>query len=260
VTIVLWIVLCALWLAYESRQRLIAKVAASRLARHAVVLQATSATYEPADPKGFPHLDLAWYQTATETLKSMGFAHVEDIIDVEARRRNLSAPTFMRILLSPDGVTIGGLFHVRGRGWRHILARKPRADHRIVTLATELSNGVFLGTSNALSAGRFDYGPQIRSQRVDSNDPAEVLKQHQHRVGEALALEPRLAPTVCRTVTDIRALMEREQHAKGSYRRTLKPGFTEAELIGPAGADEERTEMVRKIVNEFPKSGGDDDG
>lgn len=225
-----FLVLVAAWVALELLQRLLPKWGAKGVAKAAEPLAATSRRYERVDASTYGDLDLAWYETTTSRLVARGFVHLEDIIDADLARRRPSVRAFIRVLRSGDGATVCGLYHYRERGWLRFMLPKKLTDLHVCDLETELSNGSFLCTSNAPTTEAFDYGEQVASQRVDSQDIEQLLRTHELRLAERIDRQPTITAIRCQTADDVRSLADRLQRAKSTFRRSRSVPMTKDEL------------------------------
>lgn len=195
-------------------------------------------TYLPAREADFPHLDLGAYREFQHQHEAKDFLHLCDteIAEISASPTTLVARTFIRSMATAHGTVIAEYYQVRPRMGR--LLRKllqglangrwldaPRFFFRTVKTkhcagyTTELSNGHFVTTSNAESAGLIDSPPTIDSEFHPYGTPAHVvMERHVARLKQALQGSDGLRPYPVRTEDDLLQSRRRMKRQKDAYR------------------------------------------
>lgn len=206
-------------------------------------------TYLDAKEADFTHLDLRAYRDFQGEHEAQDFRHLRDfeIAEISNSPTTLIARTFIRAMVSPDGDAVVEYYQVKPRMGR--LVRKllrglangrwldtPRFFFRTlktkhcVGYESELSNGDFITTSNAESAGKLSLPPTIDSEfHPYGTSPAVLTRRHRERLSARSAVTHDLRPRVVRTVEDLLRMQHRLKQQKDAYRATVK-WVTQAEL------------------------------
>lgn len=204
------------------------------------ILASLEATYQATHryvrvkPTDFPHLDISWYEKTTRLLATKGFRAVADVEDktiTEAPGTVLSA-ILVRALASRDGTVVAALYHphIRKLWVRVLLWILRKTPGKVVDMETEFSDGSFVATTNAASAGVLENGPMIQAEFLPfTTTPLEVHARHMARVAEHLAQRPGVAPRVMTSYEDMLASQHRMNALKAAYRGEVG-GITKAEL------------------------------
>ena len=169
-------------------------------------------------------LDMGFYQRTTLALGQLGFRRLKDIVDVETEQTWLQCRAVIRTFLSGDGTTMVGVYHARFGGWVRLLAiigLLPR-KHQITDFETELSDGTFVTTSDASSAGKTSEFPGVsRLFLTPGVSTADLWAAHMDHLGRELAgRQNGVTAVVMRTYEDLGASQDRLQLLKCEYRNS----------------------------------------
>ncbi|WP_266171315.1 hypothetical protein [Dyella subtropica] len=206
-------------------------------------------TYLEVKEGDFTHLDLRAYRDFQIRHEAQGFRHLRDveIAELTASPTTLLARTFIRSMVSADGGIVADYYQVKPRMARlmRLLLRglgngrwldSPKFFLR--TLKTkhctgyesELSNGDFITTSNAESAGKLSLPPSIDSEfHPYGTLPAVLASRQLQRLKARLAAAPDLHPCPVRTAEDLMQMQRRLKQQKNAYRAAVN-WVTQAEL------------------------------
>ncbi len=169
-------------------------------------------------------LDIDFYQRTTQALGWLGFRQLKDIVDVETEQAWLKCRAVIRTFLSRDGTTMAGVYHARFGGWVRLLAMVgllPR-KHQITDFETELSDGTFVTTSDASSAGKTSEFPGVARLFLSPGvSTADLWAAHTEHVGRELAgRQGGVMAVVMRTYEELGAAQDRLQLLKCAYRNS----------------------------------------
>jgi hypothetical protein len=210
-------------------------------------LTVTRYEYGPANPDDFKHLDLSFYNDGQRYLESLGYTFVADEENLTVRKSGTRA--LLRRLLSPDRATIATLYHFKSEKF-------PGKEAKVLDLETWLSNGNFVCTSNATSAGKFDSPPQIDSYFFSTPAPLDaVVQAHQHRLATALGANPGVQVVALNGMEDVRRAGDELQRIKAEFRS--RAGISKAELERITGKsnpqiDELHATLAERRANQPP--------
>lgn len=202
-----------------------------------------------ANEADFRHLNLRVYRDFQNQHGAQGFRHLRDfeIAEISNSPTTFVARTFIRSMVSADGGTIAYYYQVKprlGRLVRHLLRGlkngrwidTPRFVLR--TLKTkhcndyesELSNGNFVTTSNAESAGKLSQPSTIDSEfHPYGTSPGVLANRHRQRLDAYFASTPDVRSCLVRTVEDLTQMQRRLKAQKDAYRAAVK-WVTQADL------------------------------
>ncbi len=173
----------------------------------------------------YRHLDYAFYENGRRTLENHGYRFLADREDLTFRRDN-GLRIAIRSLLSHDGATLAGLYHLRQR-WLYRLLGAP--DCRILDLETRFANGDWLITSNATAAGALSQPPGVNSVFLPVKTPLEtIIEAHQQRLAAYQQAHPDTALNRAATLEDADRLAADLQRRKALHRQAT--GLTREEL------------------------------
>jgi hypothetical protein len=150
--------------------------------------------YRWVDAADFPNLDSEFCDETQAALESLGFRLLGDRENLTFSKAFPKLRTFVRVMVSADGTISSFHYHIQA-----ITPKGPR-DIQTIELGSELTDGTFLTTSNALQSAPGTTYPGIDSKRHPAaTSPDELLHDHRERLRTALAARPGL--TVTRTVS-----------------------------------------------------------
>ncbi len=219
------------------------------------------ATYVPhhelavVDCREFGHLDLAFYDAATDLLTSLGYRVLGDLENrtLNSNPKRAFCRIMIRGLVSPDGSVSVGIYHAKRRARHRFLswiAGHPKHD-RIVDVETEYADGSFLLTTNATSASLALFPPTVRTQFVPyGTEITEILATHHRRHAALLASEPGCTPRIRRTLEEVLESQRRQLALKCAFRDSIG-GLTVSELQRIAGNDSVRVAEIAERVREL---------
>ncbi len=192
--------------------------------------------YRLVSPEEFPELDHAWYAWITETLGALGFAHLADIENLTVKEAMPNARAFIRVLLGGEGTVMAGAYDVKLRGFMGFcqsVGLLPR-DLRTLDLETELSDGTFVATSNALGADKSADTPGIHRTQVHRyTAPAQMLDGHLYTVRVLMEQRPGVEPVRMHTFEAMMESQKREQRLKHEHKAGI--GYVDREEIRRMG-------------------------
>ncbi len=206
-------------------------------------------TYLPAREPDFRHLDLGAYRRFQSDHETQRFRHLCDmeIAEITASPTTLVARTFIRCMASMHGTVVGEYYQVRPRMSRllRLLLRglvngrwvdSPKFFFRTlktkhcVGYTTELSNGHFLTTSNAQSAGNIESPPTIDSEFHPYGTPGRiVMERHFERLKALLQASPGLGPHRLSSEDELLESWRRMKRQKDAF-RAAKQWVSQPEL------------------------------
>lgn len=214
-------------------------------------LEAIAAAYQPShdyakvDARRYPHLDRGFYEAVTAELERRGFHQHPDIEDRSLRRlpASIRMPTFIRPMLSGDGIVTATFQHVRVRPapLRLLLALLGRASLRSIEFATEFSDGSFLATGHASETRPSPLPPLVASEIWPRRTKvAALLDRHLARVWRHRDVRPGAHPRPVRTFEEMIASQDRRSALQAAWR---------GELGGTAHADVQRLSLAPRKVD-----------
>jgi hypothetical protein len=173
----------------------------------------------------FPHPKLSagdteFYDQSRDELLQRGFILLGDLRDASAPRGSAIHKTPVRVLVDAKGtimVTVAVVQFPIAERLRNELSGLPTDG--TIDLETEFSDGRFILTSNAESAGLIDFPPQIDTRFFRAGTKiATLLREHRRRVRARLLAHPRLS---VRTVSAVREYGE-SQARQGELKAQFK--------------------------------------
>jgi hypothetical protein len=163
------------------------------------------------DPTAFPHLDREFYDSARTWFESQGFRFLGDCESPILSQVAHLQPTFFRIMLNPDGTILGDVVHVQLQPLQaDQMVRRfgyPR-DMKIIAFETELSDGTFLETSNALDRELPVPGFDVLRLPAETT-PDELLRVHRERLSAVLKSRPFVTPARVETMEEATGFQQR---------------------------------------------------
>jgi len=210
--------------------RRLSKVA-EKVAKSVAALGEAQYEYAPVDTMTFTHLDLAWYGTSQVWLEQQGFAFLGDEENLTFQRISNGNRTLLRTMLGQEGTCLAYVYHFKPASARRALSGD---GFKILELQTHFSDGSFVCSSNAETAGKLDPPPGVDALRLPANSsPAAILAAHTQRVGVRLAANPGLAAGPMSSLQDVHRVQNVLQGLKAAHRKTI--GITKPELQRLAG-------------------------
>jgi len=185
----------------------------------------TEHEYATVDARKFKHLDLAFYEQSQLLLETHGYRFLADREDLTLRRNSgLRIP--LRVMVSGDGVTAAGIYHLRHRWYFRCLGAK---DSQVLDLASKFSNGQWLCTSNAEAAGALEQPPGLDAIHLSADTCFETLiESHSKRVASFVNRHRGVEPVRMETLEDVHRMLAEILKAKAEHRR--QTGLTNQEL------------------------------
>jgi hypothetical protein len=181
--------------------------------------------FATVDARQFKHLDFAFYEQSQRLLETHGYRFLADREDLTFRRNNgLRIP--LRVMVSREGVTAAGIYHLRQRWYWRFLGLK---DAKVLDLESKFSNGVWVITTNAQAAGALDQPPGVDAIHLSVDTCFETLiESHGKRVASFLNRHPGVEPARMETLEDVHRMQAELLKAKAEHRR--RTGLTKPEL------------------------------
>jgi hypothetical protein len=197
--------------------------------------------YAPANLAEFNHLDLAFYDEGRRFLEQRGYSLVGDRENVTLRKAN-GRRTLLRLMLSRDKTAQAFFYHFK------FGAQESSRDARVMDLQTCFSNGSFLCTSNAKSAGKFESPPTISSMFLPEQSLEVVLQTHERRLQEHLAQNRGVKPIMIQGPDEFQRVMDSLQKIKGEFRR--QQGISKIELERISGKSGPHIDELAAILKQ----------
>jgi len=165
--------------------------------------------------------------------------------------------TVIRVLASPDGTTLAGIYHFPKTSRNRGVEGKTLF---MIDLETEFGDGTFLMTSNSLEINQLTPPPAIKTQRLALETPlAEMIEAHESYKQQALAARPGSSCTVVDTMEDAAEFQKREHAVKVAFR--TKIGHVDPEEIHriakSKGIDDNTADAIANAANEAAKKEGE---
>ena len=231
--------------------------------------------YIPADCHNFSGLDIGFYDETAAVLQKENFVQAGDVENLTATNAFPCMRTFIRNLISDDGITSAGLYYINPRGLsglfiKLLLRFKSRG---YVDFETELrcfktvqspdgqeqreESSVFITTSNADMAAKMKQPSQFDSCYLPSDTPVKtVLKNHLERVEtirKNLNADSGDYLMKFKSLQDILDLQNRMELLKAEYRRQI--GLINQDEIRALGdgKDKEADRFYQAIIEEREK-------
>jgi hypothetical protein len=199
-------------------------------------------------------LDLGFYRRSTEALENLGFRTLADYVDVTMERATPWAKAVIRSFLHVDGKVMAGVFDIRMSGWQRslqVIGLMPRSL-RAIDMETELSDGSFVTTSDAVQAGKTLEFPGISRRFLPAGtSPADLSVAHRDHLRDLLAQKTAsVIPLVLRSFADLCASQDRLQLLKSSHRSSAAFDAA-AQLARIAGRPltDPQSEMAREVAD-----------
>lgn len=232
-------------------------------------------TIVDASEEEFGHLDLNQYRDFKAEMCEKGYRYLGDIeiLEVSNSPDTILARTMVRLMLSDDGYTYIGYYQLKPRIWR--LSRmllKGLWNLRFIAaptfflsnlntkncyeLESEFSDGTFVTTSNAKTAGLFEQPSSIDSIYYDFDIELSVLiKDHRKRFYEKIE-SVSVTPVKIMNRSDLFGMQERLKALKDAHRETLR-WVSQNELLSMSGGNKKQSEEVFSEVQKLLQKGLD---
>ena len=213
--------------------------AAQKLSKTVQTLSIERFEYISVKAENFKHLDLAFYDEIRRALESRGFVFLDDQENVTLRQRS-GINTFLRCLLGGDKSTMAAIYHFVPKPAMRMMGGK---SFKVLDLETWLSDGTFICTNNAQSAGRLNSPPAIAALHMHSETTWDMLLQtHERRLKEYLNANPGTATVKLGGMADYRRAQAEMQRIKSEFRK--QTGLSKAELERFAGGPNEQVDRI----------------
>jgi hypothetical protein len=201
---------------------------AKRIGETAKTLALDHYEYTSVKAEDFKNVDRAYYDAVQRDLESHGFVYLDDQENVTLRERS-GVRTFLRHMLGPDQATMAIIYH---------FVRFTKSA-KVLDLETWFSDGSFVCTSNAESAGKLDTPPAINALRLSYETTWEaLLETHQRRVSAFLESHRGTTPVKLNGMADIRRAQAEQQRIKSEFRKGVGISKAELERIGGGSSPE----------------------
>jgi len=213
--------------------------------------------YAIVEPREFKHLDLAYYDKVQRYLESQGFNLIcnKEYLTISEAPGGMFHRVLIRVLASSDGQISATIYHpkIRSLWLRILLFVLGKRLGRVVDFESEYSDGTFICTTNAMSAGAMSLPKQISSEFLHRDTPVEKLLAR-HR--EKLETRPKatgVSHRLVRSYDENIAMQNRMNALKSAYRGEIG-GITKEELdrISPNHPDltAEVHQEIKKLQSE----------
>jgi hypothetical protein len=205
--------------------------------------------FRVVDAKSFRHLDIGFYDKIQDALVAKGCTCLGDVEIVEQQKNGLGVRTFIRVLVTRDGLTCVGLYHFKPKLWLRSLLWIMRVRvGRTIDCETELSNGGYLTTSNAAQAGKLNPPPGFDRQYFPLNTLHEtVFHKHCERLGDFVAANPGISITPMRTLEEALAMQQRMHAAKAAHRKEI--GYVTQDELERLGANPKNAAEIKQALD-----------
>jgi hypothetical protein len=208
-------------------------------------LKQTRHEYAAVDANDFKHLDLSFYDEGWRYLEQLGYTYLGDQENLTAPS-SMAARTFLRMMTSQDGTIMAALYHFKPKMVLKVMSIK---DAKILDLETWFTNGCFVTTSNAESAGKLASPPAIDAQFLPSETPIETIVQfHNQRVQSYLAGNPGVQAYGIRTLEDVMNAQAEMQRIKAEFRQ--QAGLSKEELERISGESSPEIDKLHASLEE----------
>jgi hypothetical protein len=197
--------------------------------------------YIAADWRKFPGVDIKFYDSNTDFLRREKFAPLGDVENVTATLAFPWMRTFIRNLVSEDGVISAGMYYINPRGltgiiWKLLLRMGAKgyidfeSEVRSVWTVKDADGrdqneerSFFITTSNAELAGRMRQPPQFFAVYYPASTPAEILlDKHRERlenIRRGIQSHETNRLVEIKTLAESREMQNRMELAKAKFRR-----------------------------------------
>ena len=215
--------------------------------------------YVTVDENDFKHLDLGFYHKVTAGLKDLGFTYLSDEEDITLRNADkgpaLFHPIMIRALVSEDTTIMAGLYHPKMKWWVSALSLVMRQHPgKIVDFETELSNGMFITTTNAKIIEVLNQSERIISQCCAKRTSyQELLDVHQDRLTRYLLENSNVVPLKIENREEMVASQNRLQAIKSLYRGALGV-VTKEELHALSNGNAAAVNALWKEIERYSKA------
>lgn len=188
--------------------------------------------YQLTTPAAFADLDLPYYDHMHAWLASQGFRFLGDLENLTLSRAMPWGRTMIRRMVSSDGVISAAIYDVRPTGMLRVLqsiGMIPR-DFRTLDLASELSDGTFIVTSNTLGADTTTPPPGIVTYRYPRpTPPQELFEYHVQGIRYVMSQRPGAQSLTCATLAESLESSHRAQDLRIAQHQAI--GFMNTEEL-----------------------------
>jgi len=204
--------------------------------------------YNKVNPNDFFGLDLTYYSNMTNELVELGYKLIGDYENVKVNSRNPSSKTFLRWLISPDSYWVVSVYH--------FLKTELGISLKLIEVETELSDGIFLTTSNAVKASSIAKPDRIRNVYSSNSSTTELLSIHMNRIKEYLSIN-NVKPIMLFNDFDVINLQKRQHVIKSDFRKNISDEIIRKEIFAISGGKiredivKNVTDRILKIRNKF---------
>jgi len=193
--------------------------------RHVQACYKPTHSYTSVDLREFRHVDRKFYADTQKFLESEGFVHLVD----EEDQTLLSAPgnvlrrVPVRAMVSREGDVMAGFYHPRAKFWASILLFLMRAKlGRTIDFETEYTDGSFVVTSNAESAGAMQNPPLIHTEYLPLATTVDhLLERHRLRMRVYAEINPEVRTCAVTSIAELRASQNRMNAIKAAFREEI---------------------------------------
>jgi len=201
-------------------------------------------------------LDRDWYEAKTAEMEALGFRRVGgvgDIVSVTVEKAT-GMTTVIRQMVSGDGTTAGGIYHVP-------LAKLPsfmEGKRLLITeFESEFGDGTFLITGNTKESNLATSPPEVHNTKFSLDTPvAELLAAHEKEKANLLAAKGGQCVRIA-TAQDLEELHRRQQVVRAKFRKGI--GYLDPEevkrvaLAGKKGEDEGFVDVITRSADKARK-------
>lgn len=184
--------------------------------------------------------DRIFYDTSRDELLDHGFTFLGDLREVTAPKGSAVYKTPLRVLVDRKGrimATVAWLQNTVHERLANELHGMPSGG--TIDLETEFSNGRFIMTSNAESAGLMDFPPQIDTRFFRAGTKAgTLLREHRRRVRAYMLAHPKLSIRTVASTEEYGQAQARQGAIKAAFKK--KTGYVttrEVKRIAQRGTD-----------------------
>lgn len=169
------------------------------------------------DPlKEFPLVDHEFYHRTRKQLEEFGFRYLGD-----EKMVNVKMNTFLRYFVTEDGSMYAACYYFKPGTLVMLLGAK---ESRTVEFCSALTDGTFIGTSNAESLSGLQYPELVQTEHLSADTPVpELIARHRRRLQKLVS--PEVQPIEVRTMEDLHKIGNAEQKVKARWRKdqTIDP-------------------------------------
>lgn len=184
--------------------------------REVMLLPAYEHELQPVRAIDFKHLDLAFYQNHQRRLEQKRFRHISDLEDVGVGGARNARRTFLRFMVDEGETILANVYHFMP-SW--IGRVKGDRGSKVVEFETQFSDGSWICTSNAESAGGLPLPMEIEALYLAASSTLEeLLHMHAVRIEQHLAARCGLQGVQVKTCEDVIRSQQQQQAIKALFR------------------------------------------